>query len=223
VTRRLRNRPAGEAGFTLIELVVTIVIMGIIFVPLADFFIQYLTTYNQTQQRLSDSHDLQIVAAYFSQDVANTGLRNQASGQTIFAPQQSVWTSASGFPSTFCGAPINAASVLLVKWDDASNGSDTINSVDYYMATEVTGGPGQPAATLHRVSCREPSLGPPTLTPDTTLVHNLSATPAVSCSSTCTAAVPPTAITLTLSVQSGATDTSGTSVTLTGQRRQSSS
>ena len=76
-----------ESGFTLIELLITFVVMGVIFVPLTNFFIQYLDTYNQTQQRLSVSHDLQIAAVYFSQDVANTGLRNQATGQTAFAPQ----------------------------------------------------------------------------------------------------------------------------------------
>ena len=48
---RLARVRADDSGFTLIELVVTIVVMGVIFVPLADFFIQYLTSYNQTQQR----------------------------------------------------------------------------------------------------------------------------------------------------------------------------
>ena len=205
----------GDEGFTLIELLITVVIMGVIVVPLANFFIQYLDTYNQTQQRLSDSHDLQIVAAYFSQDVANTGLRNQTPGQTAFTPQQSVWTT--GISTSFCGTTLIGSPILELAWDDesagAGAGSDTINRVEYVVN----------AGTLHRWSCLAPASGAPTLAPDSTVVHNLSGSPAVQCSSTCTAATPPATITLTLSVQGAATDASGTSVTLTGRRRQAAS
>jgi prepilin-type N-terminal cleavage/methylation domain-containing protein len=224
------RRPArrGEAGFTLIELLITVVIMGIIFVPLSDFFIQYLDTSTQTQQRLSDSHDLQIVAAYFSQDVANTGLRNQTAGQTTFAAQQSVWTS--GF-ATFCGAPIAAGTtpILELAWDDASavsnsgvvSGADTIDSVLYY----VTSSNGQ--GSFQRESCSGSTVGPVA-----TVVHNLqkNSTPSVNCLSpagvttTCDTAPPPVVITLTLNVQGGTSDAAGAkNVMLTGQRRQGSS
>jgi prepilin-type N-terminal cleavage/methylation domain-containing protein len=215
------NRPTprrsrlGDAGFTLIELVVTIVIMGIVLVPLADFLIQYLHSYTQTQQRLSDSHDLQILAVYFSADVANTGLRNQTSGQTTFAPQQSIWTT--GISTTFCGATIAGTPILKLSWDAESvgsgAGSDTINSAEYVVN----------AGTLHREFCSQPASGAATLAPDATVVHNLSGTPAVTCSSTCTAGTPPLTVTLTLTVQGGATDNAGTPVSLTGQRRQAAS
>jgi prepilin-type N-terminal cleavage/methylation domain-containing protein len=207
---RLTALRANDAGFTLIELVVTIVIMGVIFVPLADFFIQYLNSYNQTQQRLSDSHDLQISAAYFSQDVANSGLRNQTPGQVTFAPQQSIWTS--NFPSTFCGATIVGTPVLLLKGDAESvgsgSGSDVVTSVLYVAS----------AGTLVRQSCNgaTPSLS-------ATVIQNLNGTPTVQCSTTCGAATPPATVTLTLSVRAGTTDTAGTTVTLTGKRRQATS
>jgi prepilin-type N-terminal cleavage/methylation domain-containing protein len=211
-----RPTGSGDAGFTLIELVVTIVIMGIIFVPLADFFIQYLDTYNQTQQRLSDSHDLQIVAAYFSQDVANTGLRNQTAGQTTFAPQQSVWVWASPTATTACGTAV-AGAVLKLAWDDEGIGSgagtDTIDNVVYLVS----------AGTLQRESCSQLPSGAATFAPGATLVHNLSGVPSVTCSTSCPAATPPASITLTVGVRSAASDTSATSVTLTGYRRESSS
>jgi prepilin-type N-terminal cleavage/methylation domain-containing protein len=207
VRKRLR---AGDSGFTLIELVTTIVIMGIVFVPLANFLIQYLDTYTQTQQRLSDSHDLQIAAVYFSQDVANTGLRNQAAGQTTFAPQQSVWTS--GISSTFCGTAMIGTPILKLAWDvetvGGGAGSDTVTSVEYVVNQNL----------LVRELCSGS-----TLTPPATIVHNLSGAPTVACSTTCIAATPPATITFTFSVQSGRTDTSGASVTLTGQRRQAAS
>jgi type II secretory pathway component PulJ len=215
VSALARVSRTGDAGFTLIELLITFLVLGTIFVPLTAFFVQYLHTYNQTEQRLSDSHDLQVAAVYFGQDVANTGLRNQAAGQTTFAPQQSVWTT--GPWSSFCGTTLTGTPVLLLKWDEESvgsgAGSDTVDSVEYLIT----------AGALHRRSCRQPPTGAPTLAPDTTLVYNLSGTPVVACSTSCTAATPPTTITLTLNVQSGSTDTAGTPLTLTGQRRQSQS
>jgi prepilin-type N-terminal cleavage/methylation domain-containing protein len=209
MSRSIRLR-TDESGFTLIELVVTIVIMGVIFVPLADFFIQYLSSYNQTQARLSDSHDLQISAAYFSQDVANTGLRNQTAGQTTFAPQQSVWTN--NIPAGFCGGTVVGTPILLLKGDAESvgsgSGSDTITSVLYVVN----------AGALVRHSCSGSAADP-----DATVVHNLDGTPTVQCSSSCNATTPPATITLTLSVRNSATDTAGATVTLTGKRRQASS
>lgn len=204
---RLARVRADDSGFTLIELVVTIVVMGVIFVPLADFFIQYLTSYNQTQQRLSDSHDLQIAAAYFSQDVANTGLRDQSLNQVTFATKQSVWTS--NFPA-FC-APIVGTPILMLKGDAESvgsgSGSDTVTSVAYV----VNGG------TLVRLSCSG-SIAAPSVT----VVHNLDPNnpPVVSCSTGCNVTPSPVTIRLTVGVSSGPNDTSATSVPLTGQRRQ---
>lgn len=201
-----------DAGFTLIELLITFLVLGTILVPLSAFFIQYLHSYNQTEQRLSDSHDLQVAAVYFGQDVASTGLRNQVAGQTTFAPQQSVWTT--GISSSFCGTTLTGTPVLLLKWDEeslgAGAGSDTIDSVEYLIT----------AGALHRRSCRQPPSGSPMLAADATLVYNLSGSPVVACSTTCTGTPPPATISLTLNVQSASTDTAGTPLTLTGQRRQ---
>jgi type II secretory pathway component PulJ len=210
VKGRARAGRSDDAGFTLIELLITFLVLGTILVPLSAFFIQYLHSYNQTEQRLSDSHDLQSAAVYFGQDVANTGLRNQVAGQTTFAPQQSVWT----IWSSFCGTTLTGTPVLLLKWDEESvgsgAGSDTIDSVEYVVT----------AGALHRRSCRQPPSGSPVLAADATLVYNLSGSPVVVCSTPCAATPPPASITLTLNVQSTSTDTAATSLTLTGQRRQ---
>jgi prepilin-type N-terminal cleavage/methylation domain-containing protein len=76
-----------DAGFTLVELLVVIAIMGVVTVPVANFVIGYFRNSTQAAQRLSVSHDIQIASAYFSQDVANTGLRMG----TSYTPAQSVW------------------------------------------------------------------------------------------------------------------------------------
>jgi prepilin-type N-terminal cleavage/methylation domain-containing protein len=208
-----RRRHRHDAGFTLIELVITVAIMGIITVPLADFMLQYFSTYSDTQTRLSDSHDMQIAAAYFSQDVANTGLRDAVT----FNPQQSIWTPTSGFPGSYCGQGLGTTMVLM-SWDDWSTsggtGVDTPDSVAYIVEN----------GTLVRAVCS----GGTAVTTSTTIVHNLvypdsgNATP-ITCpdtASACSAATPPATVKLQLSIK-GPTDTSISRVTFVGQRRQS--
>jgi prepilin-type N-terminal cleavage/methylation domain-containing protein len=207
-----RRFARNESGFTLIEVIITVAIMAIITVPMANFLLQYFSTYADTQTRLSDSHDTQIAAAYFSQDVANTGLRDAA-----FNPTQSVWTPTSGYPATYCGKGIGTT-VVLMSWDDwtvaGGTGANAPDSVAY-IAT---------AGTLVRVSC----AGGTAVTTRTTMVHNLAypdsgnATP-ITCPTTasaCSAATPPASIKLQLSIK-GPKDTSISRVTLVGQRRQS--
>jgi prepilin-type N-terminal cleavage/methylation domain-containing protein len=197
---------AGDDGFTLIELLVTVVVVAIIAVPLAGFLFGYFLNSTQTQQRLGDSHDIQIVSAYFSQDVANTGLR--AAG--TYTPLQSVWKNDAPPPC----APAQGNAVLLLKWDswDASGGlgSHSVRAAAYVVIS----------GALHRITCSDT-----TLTSDVTVVHNfVSAT--VSCSPTppgCENGTPPATITLTVRVQAGAADQAGQTVTLTGDRRQSTS
>lgn len=209
--KRLRRQD--DAGFTLIELIMAIVIMGIITVPLGNFVLSYLDNYNQTESRLAGSHDIQIAAAYFSDDVANVGLRNATSPYPL---QQSVWTAPSG---TYCGSGLGGTTLLLLKWDDwtvasgggNNTGTDNVHSVAYVVMS----------GTLHRVYCASGA----TATANTTVVHNLvypdagNPTP-VTCSTTCTAATPPTTINLKLSIKAP-DDTSITYQTLSGQRRQS--
>jgi prepilin-type N-terminal cleavage/methylation domain-containing protein len=207
----MKRSGAGDAGFTLIELIMAIVIMGIITVPLGNFVLSYFENYTQTESRLAGSHDIQIAAAYFSDDVANVGLRDATAP---YALQPSVSTAPTG---TYCGSGLGATLVLL-KWDDwtvsssggNNTGTDNVHSVAYVAIS----------GTLHRVYCASGT----TMTANTTVVHNLvypdagNPTP-VTCSSTCNAA-PPTSINLRLGIKAP-DDTSITYQTLSGQRRQS--
>ena len=67
----LRN---DEGGFTLVELLITIVIIGIIVPALAAGVLSILHNSNTTTQRLYESHDAQIAAAYFANDVQSADL-----------------------------------------------------------------------------------------------------------------------------------------------------
>jgi prepilin-type N-terminal cleavage/methylation domain-containing protein len=58
-----------DDGFTLVELILTMVISSIIMGALASSIIVGLKTTDDTQQRLAESHDAQIAAAYFVNDV----------------------------------------------------------------------------------------------------------------------------------------------------------
>lgn len=212
--RRRLPCSADDAGLTLLELIVAVVLMGVITLPLANFVIAYLRNYAQTESRMSDSHDMQISAAYFSQDVANVGLRNQS-----LTPLQSVWTT--GFPSGYCGSTLGGTPLLLLQWDDpawsAASGT-AANAIDSASYVAVAG-------TLHRAACSGP-----TLVSDTVVVHDLvypdTTNPSpVTCPTTaasCLTQTPPAAINLQLSLKAPA-DTAVSHVTLTGQRRQSTS
>jgi len=203
MTRRMRRRVrADDAGFTLIELIMTMLIMGIITIPLANFVLSYFENYQTTENRLSDSHDIQIATAYFSQDVANA--------DTVAT------TSAAGD----CGFSATSPTVLLLKWTSWSvttgagglpTGASTAMSVAYVKQ----------AGTLHRVSCGGASAA------DIVVVHGLvSAVPscltATGVTTSCTPTTPPR-VRLTLTIASGSTNDSAAPeqpVTLDGQRRQ---
>lgn len=204
------NERTDDAGFTLIELLIAVVVMGIIALPLGNFMLSYLTTFQTTQQRVSDSHDILISSAYFSQDVANTGLH---SSTAPYGFQQSVWTSA---PSgAYCGQSAGTL-VVLLQWDvftPVTSGGSTSATGSTASAAYVSSG-----GTLQRVFCASGTA----TTSTSTLVHNFQAG-SLSCNTTCTAATPPTQATLSLTVSGGATDSAAPSrpITLDGQRRQS--
>jgi prepilin-type N-terminal cleavage/methylation domain-containing protein len=214
--RRLRG---DESGFTLIELLMAIVIMGIITLPLGNFALAYFKNFQTTEDRLSDSHDIQIVTAYFSQDVASTGLY---ASTTPYGPLQSIWTTS--FPAGYCGQALGGTPKLLLGW--------------YTPAAVVSGGPTPTASvayivegvaaplTLHRVYCT--ASGGNTPVSDATVVHNLvSAAPtcltAGGATTSCDVGTPPPKIRLTLRISTGTTDSAAPAqpVTLDGQRRQS--
>jgi Tfp pilus assembly protein PilE len=73
MNRKMRRmRGSREAGFTAVELVISIVILGIIMVPLATSFVLSLGTTAEANQRTINSSDVQLVTTYFSTDVASS-------------------------------------------------------------------------------------------------------------------------------------------------------
>jgi prepilin-type N-terminal cleavage/methylation domain-containing protein len=60
----------GDAGFTLVELLVSITILGVISVPLSMALLTGLRFIGRTDQRFNDSRSALISASYFAGDVA---------------------------------------------------------------------------------------------------------------------------------------------------------
>jgi prepilin-type N-terminal cleavage/methylation domain-containing protein len=187
----------GDGGFTLIELLVTIVILGVIALPLANVVIGYFLNSSTTTARLSESHDEQIAAAYWQQDVSSIGVRgafDPISG--TFPLQQSVNTT---MP---CALPAGTV-VVTLAWNqyDASGNATLVGAAYLKQGT-----------TLIRAHCTGS-----TLDSTATLAHNVNGTPAIS--STGTGTVPAT-VSMTFNVREPSGKGQPYTVTVQGQRRQ---
>lgn len=206
------RRAASDAGFTLAELLLSVVILGIISFPLGNLMIEYLDRTTQTTTRLYESHDAQLTAAYFAQDAASVGLRDSAG-----ALSPSIGTS--GSPAGYtCAAPVGSTRKFTFAWDDYdSTGTHYVDQASYVTAT-VSG-----QNRLIRVFCRQRSTVTGTIaaTSTATLAHNISssAPPSLACSTTCTG-TPPATMTLTLTILSPLDTSTPYQVLLTGERRQ---
>lgn len=206
-----------DAGFTLIELLLTITIMGVITLPVGNLLIGFLHNSKATQARLAESHDAQISAAYFAQDVASLGARNWTDTVTPYAYLQSVELNVSATGGLYpCGSSGLPNAVIRLAWDDYPSGAGAapVPTRAAYVVKTVSG-----QQQLHRITCS----GNATPVTDVVLAHDLVSATA-SCATSCTGAGSnlPHRLTLSLTISDPAS-TPGTpySVTLTGDRRQS--
>jgi prepilin-type N-terminal cleavage/methylation domain-containing protein len=205
--RRDCARRADERGLTLIELLVTIAILGIIAVPLALALTAYFRHTDETTDRLSLSHDAQISSAYFAQDVASMGRRDWSAAGFPSAP--SLYTNLTDFR---CGSGDQLVVRLLTDDPVAARGSGGVLRIAYWLT--VAGGEHQ----LHRQTCDKNGA----LTSDIVLAHNVD-TVRLGCPlpTACTDVPDPAQVQLSLGLkkQSGG-GTVTVAVTLLGERRQ---
>jgi prepilin-type N-terminal cleavage/methylation domain-containing protein len=213
-------RPRGhrDAGFTLTELLVAIIILGVVTASLAAALIGWMRNSDDTYDRLVLSHDAQLSAAYFARDVASFGVRDHDAANMPF--KQSI---AEKVPVTCGSTTISTALVLFRsdRWlfadgDDADTEPEWTSAEDvvaYYLESET-----ETTTRLHRLRCSGTSVD------DVVVVHNVrtkdefgTKLTSLSCSPTCAAAAPDE-VTLTLIVTRPSGD--DYKITLTGQRRQ---
>jgi len=208
------NHTRGDAGFTLIELLIAIAVLGVIVLSLGNVLIAAFRNTDATSARMQLSHDAQISAAYFAQDFAATGRRDYsaagvASGTVAFlsSVQLNAAYNAGGVTCGTAATPTALLRLLSDDWD-YSGASPVLHTdvVAFYLS----------GAELHRLKCVASSSP----SSDVVLAHNVdTSTPAVTCSSSCTATPVPQQMTLAFTVTMPSADPYP--VTLTGQRRQS--
>ncbi|MGN6782562.1 MAG: PulJ/GspJ family protein [Marmoricola sp.] len=231
----LTPRRRDDGGFTLIELVITVSIVGTIVVALAGIVLQYVKVSTTTRTRLDESTDQQFVSAYWQQDVSSLGVHGfqPLVANNQLPTQQSVWTGSApaGVPSG-CTTGLPGAVVIGFAWNEypTSTGpsdnpttvwTNAVVNAAVYVAQQV-GSEWQ----LSRIRCTG-------ATPTTTVVaRHLTAAPTPTCLASdgqttvsCTATSPfPAVVTLNLDVAEhetgSAVSTTGYNVTLSAQRRQ---
>ncbi|HEY3261096.1 MAG TPA: type II secretion system protein, partial [Pseudonocardiaceae bacterium] len=211
-TSHSRRLTSCDAGFTLVELILTIAILGVITVPLGNTVIAALRNHQATSDRMELSHDAQISAAYFAHDVATVGVRDYAttpppnSGPPY---RQSIQLDAAhDAGGAVCGTaatPTAKLRLLSDRWSGGVSATVGTDVVAYYLA----------GSELHRIKCS----GSATPADDLVLAHHVDpATLAVTCSSACEAAAVPQHVTLSFSVT--LPSVGAYPITLNGQRRQ---
>jgi prepilin-type N-terminal cleavage/methylation domain-containing protein len=215
----MRHLRRDDRGVTLIEVLVAIVILGIIIVPLGNALISFSRNTDDTTRRLSESHDVQIMAAYFAQDVQSLGVRNWSAPP--YPLQQSIELNVADNGGVYrCGTTGSAVAVRFA-WDDPTTASGLGRVIVSYVVK--TGAERQ----LHRITC----VGSSTPTSDIVLAHNVdTAPPSLVCydASTPMAAVVdctsapavPQTVKLTVTIKNPGSTGPALTVTLTGQRRQ---
>jgi prepilin-type N-terminal cleavage/methylation domain-containing protein len=222
----IRERRARRAddGFTLIELVITVAIVGIVVVALTGVVVSYLKTTVTVETRLTESHDVQFASAYWQRDVASIGRRSTTYDRTghTFPLEQSVESPDSGSLAS-CPLP-SAANLVTLAWteyDPAAPDTPTQVTVTYLRR-----GANAPY-DLVRVRCTGAHLDS-----QVTVANNLSDPPVVECVRADGSSGPdkcngsganvPVIVTMKLTShdQDSRDATSTYSATLSGERRQ---
>lgn len=206
---RLRAARRRDEGFTLVELLATVSIMGFVVVGLTGVVISYFKTTVDTQSRMTESQDVQFAAAYWQRDVASIGVRTYDPATKDFLLQQSV-----GVPSG-CTLP-SGTTVATLAWNELTSNDSTDNGQMVTVSYVATGG-GAPYE-LVRVRCTDSNV-------DSTVevAHSLNALPSLTCDVACTGSgnAVPRLVNLALSVlDPEGNGTVALTATLTGERRQ---
>jgi prepilin-type N-terminal cleavage/methylation domain-containing protein len=193
------RRAHRDDGFTLVETVISVAILGILAGAISGAIAVALRTTGSADIRLTESNDALVAGTYFGDDVQS-------------AESVSIGTTPK------CGTDSRAVVEFVGRdFSDDSTFATTTTVVSYVLRT-VASPEGTTTRELHRLACSAPGATPSyplTPTRDITVVHRLSsAAPVVDCGEVACGAF--VHVNLALQEQSG-----GLAYTLTGRRRTS--
>lgn len=159
----------GDEGMTLIELLISVLVLGIIIFPLIMVLEFSFTTASATTQRTSDSAGAQLMSAYFATDVQGADFVWTSTHHTNFSTAIPALDSTQPpSPSIQCGSTSGATQTILeLQWQDLSN---AITAVTYDVVTPSGG--GDPSFIRHAYSVNVAG-NTCTSTSSTTLVYAL--------------------------------------------------
>ncbi len=206
-----------DAGFTLVELLLAIVILGVIALTVGNVVLGVIKNTDSTSDRLALSHDAQISTAYFARDVAGAGVRDYSatadgSGNLPYLPSVQLDAAYNAGGSTCGTAATPVATIRLLSDDWDNSGAAPVarrDVVAYYLQ------PAGAVSELHRMKC----VGSTTPVSDLVVAHYVDpATVSATCSSTCAGTPAPQQVTLSFSVTRPSVG--AYHITLNGQRRQ---
>jgi len=162
-------RPDGDDGMTLIELLISVLVLGIIIFPLIMVLEFAFTTANATTQRTADSAGAQVMSSYFVTDVQGSDFVWTSTHHTNFSTAFPALDSTQpASPSIECGSTSGATQTILeLQWQDLSN---AITAVTYDVVTPSDG--SDPAFVRHAYSV-DVAGNSCTSTGSTTLVYAL--------------------------------------------------
>lgn len=215
LNKRLLDRSGADDGFTLIEMVLTVAIMGIVSATLLGVVFQYVKTTSDTSARLNESTDQQFISTYWQNDVSSLG-RQAFSGSVPLTAAQSVFVNTAG-PGN-CGSAVGTV-VVAFAWNEfnvnAVDPANAWNSTPHEVAYVTV--PSSSRLLLKRVRCRNGVPSQPQ-----TVARNLTAKPAIACDTTCQSPTsPPNRVSMTFIVKDADNATSqGYTTTVTADRRQ---
>jgi prepilin-type N-terminal cleavage/methylation domain-containing protein len=202
---RARRDSVRDGGFTLVELVISIAILGVVMVAITGALIVALKANKETDTRLDESRDVQFSSTWFGDDV-----------------QSANRISTSGSPN--CGTDPDTALVVKFANTDiavvpASPPVVTTDAltVSYVLRPAATGG----GKELHRLAC-SPAAGVPMDTVVARLLSGVAAdAPSVACPPVACSDPGARKVTLTLTAQRPTPTGAGFTYTLQGTRRSS--
>jgi prepilin-type N-terminal cleavage/methylation domain-containing protein len=178
-----------ESGFTLVELLVAMAILGIIIPAIGAALISIIHNTNATNQRFAESHDAQITAAYFANDVQSVAVTGTV-------------TPGSASYDTACDRAGDTSLIEFKWWQYDTTGSISSYNLVVY-STEPVSGSLPPVQLLRRRFCQGPNGITPSLVTDVVAGHLVSgATPPAVCTSRC-AGQPANAVAMSVTESSG--------------------